>query len=138
MPDIIQAGTSDAPYYTNSSQLPVWYTDDSFEALDKQNDLQCKYTGWTVLHLYMWERLRDAQACKNFVRKVISTYQLPYITITSTFSICPKHWYISWEHDFCPQCDEEIWYSWGKYDLDIRKIYTDDKEKMEEIKKEEV
>ena len=133
MQDIIQAGTNDAPYYTNSTQLPVWYTDDAFEALDKQNDLQCKYTWWTVLHLYMWERLKGAEACKNFVKKVISTYQLPYITISPTFSICPKHGYVSGEHDFCPLCDEEIWYAWGKFDLETRKIYTEDKEKIKEL-----
>lgn len=95
LPDIIQSGTPDNPYYTNSSQLPVNFTDDAFEALEYQNNLQCKYTGGTVLHLYMGERLTDAEACKNLVRKVISNYQLPYITVTPTFSICPKHGYIT-------------------------------------------
>lgn len=137
-PNIIHAGTDKAPYYTNSTQLPVWYTDDPFEALDKQNDLQWKYTGGTVLHLYLWERLKDSQSCKAFVKKVISEYSLPYITISSTFSICPSHWYLVWEHDFCPKCDEEIWYSWDKFDLEIREIYTDDSEKLERLKKEEV
>jgi len=132
--DIIHAWTEDAPYYTNSTQLPVWFTDDPFDALEEQNELQCKYTGWTVLHLYMWERLTDSESCKKFVKNVISNYQLPYITISPTFSICPKHWYIIWEHDYCPKCDEEIWYSWGKFDLETRKIYTDDEEKMEELK----
>ncbi len=133
MQDIIQSGTDEAPYYTNSTQLPVWFTDDAFEALDKQNDLQCKYTWGTVLHLYMWERLQGADACKNFVRKVISTYQLPYITISPTFSICPKHGYVQWEHDFCPLCDEELGYTWNKYDMETRKTYTDDKNKMDEL-----
>lgn len=131
MEGIIQSGTEEAPYYTNSTQLPVGFTDDAFEALDKQNDLQCKYTWWTVLHLYMWERLNGSEACKNFVKKVISTYQVPYITISPTFSICPKHGYVPWEHDFCPLCDDEIWYSGEKFDLETRKIYTDDKEKWQ-------
>jgi ribonucleoside-triphosphate reductase len=135
MPKITQSWTPDAPYYTNSSQLPVWYTDDAFEALEKQNELQCKYTGGTVLHLYMWERLKDSQSCKKFVKKVITNYQLPYITISPTFSICPKHWYIAWEHDYCPKCDEELWYTWEKFDIETREKYTDDKEKLEKLKK---
>ena len=137
MPDIIQSGTEEAPYYTNSSQLPVGFTDDAFEALEQQDELQCKYTGWTVLHLYMWERL-TSDACKNFVKNVISNYQLPYITISPTFSICPKHGYIKWEHDFCPKCDEEKWYIWTKFDIETRKKYTDDSEKMKEIEAKEV
>lgn len=138
MPDIIQSGTEKAPYYTNSSQLPVGYTDDAFEALEKQNDLQCKYTWGTVLHLYMWERLKDAETCKNFVKKVLSTYQLPYITITSTFSICPKHGYVSWEHDFCPFCDEELGYKWEEFDIETRKIYTDDEKKLKKLADKEI
>lgn len=90
----MQSGTDEAPYYTNSSQIPVGHTDDVFEALELQNELQCKYTGGTVLHLYMGERLSDAQACKNLIKKVISNYQMPYITISPIFSICPKHGYI--------------------------------------------
>lgn len=124
IPDIIQAGTIEAPYYTNSTQLPVWFTDDAFEALDYQNELQCKYTGGTVLHLYLWEKVSDGKACKAFVKKVLENYQLPYITITPTFSICPKHGYIKWEHDYCPKCDEEIGYEWEKFDMETRKIYT--------------
>jgi ribonucleoside-triphosphate reductase len=93
--DIIQSGTESAPYYTNSSQLPVGFTDDAFEALEKQNELQCKYTGGTVLHLYLGERPETSKICRDFVRKVISNYQLPYITISPTFSICPKHGYIA-------------------------------------------
>jgi len=92
---MIQAGTAEAPYYTNSTQLPVNHTDDPFEALELQNELQCKYTGGTVLHLYLGERVQDAEACKTLVRKVLSTYQLPYITVTPTFSICPKHGYLT-------------------------------------------
>lgn len=108
-PDIIQAGTADAPYYTNSTQLPVNWTDNCFDALDAQNELQCKYTGWTVLHLYMGEQISSAKACKSLVKKVLEQYQLPYITITPTFSICPKHGYIPWEHEYCPKCDQELW-----------------------------
>ncbi|MFA5352428.1 MAG: ribonucleoside triphosphate reductase [Candidatus Gracilibacteria bacterium] len=118
-PDIIQAGTPEAPYYTNSSQLPVEYTDDAFEALQHQDDLQKMYTGGTVLHLYMGERISDSASCKNLVRKVLSTFRLPYITITPTFSICPKHGYIAGEHDFCPTCDREIGFT-GK-DIDAAK-----------------
>ena len=124
IPDIIQAGTPDAPYYTNSSQLPVWFTDDAIEALEYQNELQCKYTGWTVLHLYLWERVSDWSACKSLVKKVLENYQLPYITITPTFSICPKHGYIAGEHDYCPKCDEEIGYTWEKFDQETREKYT--------------
>ena len=129
--DILQAGTEENPYYTNSTQLPVEFTDDAFEALEYQNELQCKYTGGTVLHLYMGEKLSDAEACKSFVRKVIENYQLPYITVTPTFSICPKHGYIAGEHDFCPHCDEEIGYSGQKFDMNTRVHYTADEEKKQ-------
>ncbi len=105
--DIIQAGTKENPYYTNSSQLPVGYTDDPFEALDLQSVLQTKYTGGTVLHLYMNQRISSAKVCRDLIRKVLTNYRLPYITITPTFSICPKHGYLSGEHKFCPICDEE-------------------------------
>lgn len=134
MPKIIQSWTSEAPYYTNSTQLPVWFTDDPYTALDEQNELQCKYTGGTVLHMYMWERITDSKACRDFVKTVIENYQLPYITISPTFSLCPKHWYIAWEHDFCPKCDEEIWYKGQKFDIDTREKYTDDEEKLKELK----
>ena len=106
-PDILQAGTVDAPYYTNSSQLPVGFTDDAFEALERQDDLQRKYTGGTVLHLYMSEHISSAEACKKLVRRSLERFRLPYITITPTFSICPKHGYLAGEHEFCPACDEE-------------------------------
>ena len=104
---IIQAGTDENPYYTNSSQLPVGFTDDPFEALDMQSTLQTKYTGGTVLHLYMNQRISSSKVCRDLVRKVLTNYRLPYITITPTFSICPKHGYLSGEHKFCPICDEE-------------------------------
>ena len=106
-PDIIQAGTHEAPYYTNSSQLPSNYTDDPYEALDLQDKLQTKYTGGTVLHLYMNERMSSSDACKAFVKRVLENYHLPYVTVTPVFSICPKHGYIAGEHKFCPICDEE-------------------------------
>ncbi len=105
---ILQAGTPEAPYYTNSSQLPVGYSDDMFEAMDLQEELQRKYTGGTVFHMYMGERVTDAEACKNLLKKVCERYRMPYFTITPRFSICPKHGYLTGEHDFCPKCDEEI------------------------------
>jgi len=107
-PGILQAGTSEMPYYTNSSQLPVGFTDDPFEALERQEELQRKYTGGTVLHLYMTERISSAEACKQLVKRSLERFRLPYITITPTFSICPKHGYLQGEHPFCPKCDEEI------------------------------
>lgn len=107
-PDILQAGTTEAPYYSNSSQLPVGYTDDVFEALKLQDNLQTKYTGGTVLHCYMTEKISSGIACRNLVKKVLSNFRLPYITITPTFSICPKHGYLAGEWDWCPKCDSEL------------------------------
>ncbi|MEW5943574.1 MAG: ribonucleoside triphosphate reductase [Pseudomonadota bacterium] len=107
-PGIIQAGTPETPYYTNSSQLPVGFTDDPFEALERQDELQRKYTGGTVLHLYMTERITSAQACKALVRRTLERFGLPYITVTPTFSICPTHGYLEGEHKFCPKCDQEL------------------------------
>ena len=110
-PGILQAGTADNPYYTNSSQLPVGYTDDPFEALEMQEDLQAKYTGGTVLHLYMPERMSSAEACKQLIKRSLETFRLPYITVTPTFSICPVHGYLSGEHFECEQCGSacEVW-----------------------------
>ena len=107
-PDILQAGSEAQPYYTNSSQLPVGFTDDPFEALERQDALQSRYTGGTVLHLYMSERLSSSTACRELVRRALSNFRLPYITVTPTFSICPVHGYLSGEHEFCPSCDEDI------------------------------
>jgi ribonucleoside-triphosphate reductase len=107
-PDILQSGSTERPYYTNSSQLPVGYTDDPFEALEMQDELQRKYTGGTVLHLYMNERISSVEACKKLVQRSLGRFHLPYITITPTFSICPHHGYLSGEHEFCPRCDEEL------------------------------
>ena len=105
---IIQAGTAAEPYYTNSSQLPVGYTTDPFQALAEQEELQKKYTGGTVLHLYMGERVSSSEACKQLVKRSLENFRLPYITVTPTFSICPKHGYIAGEHTYCPICDEEL------------------------------
>lgn len=137
-PDIIQSGTLAAPYYTNSTQLPVGFTDDLFEALEYQNELQCKYTGGTVLHLYLGERVSDSEACKELVKRVLTQYQLPYITITPTFSICPKHGYLSGEHDFCPKCDEENGYTGQEFDLATRERYTDLPEKMDRLENAQI
>ena len=106
-PAILQAGTAEQPYYTNSSQLPVGFTDDPFEALMRQEALQSKYTGGTVLHLYMGERLSSGAACRELVKRALTNFRLPYITVTPTFSICPTHGYLAGEHPFCPRCDEE-------------------------------
>ncbi|HSI77138.1 MAG TPA: ribonucleoside triphosphate reductase [Lunatimonas sp.] len=105
-PDIIQAGMEENIYYTNSSQIPVDFTDDPFEALMLQDELQCKYTGGTVLHLYMREKISSPEACRNLVKKVLSNFKLPYITVTPVFSICPIHGYLNGEHEYCPKCDE--------------------------------
>ncbi|WP_027859218.1 ribonucleoside triphosphate reductase [Marinobacterium jannaschii] len=107
-PDILQAGTRQSPYYTNSSQLPVGFTDDPFTALEMQDPLQTRYTGGTVLHLYMRERISSVRACKQLVKASLSQFALPYITITPTFSICPVHGYLAGEHEFCPRCDEQL------------------------------
>lgn len=106
-PAILQAGTAEQPYYTNSSQLPVGFTDDPFEALQRQEALQGKYTGGTVLHLYMGERVSSGAACRELVKRALTNFRLPYITVTPTFSICPTHGYLAGEHPFCPRCDEE-------------------------------
>ena len=106
-PDIIQAGFPDAPYYTNSSQLPVDFSDDVFAVLDLQDDLQKAYTGGTVLHIYNDEDV-TAEECKVLLRKVLSNYRLPYVSFTATFSTCPKHGRIPGIHEFCPLCDKEL------------------------------
>lgn len=115
-PGIIQAGTKEAPYYTNSSQLPVGFTDDPFEALEYQEALQGKYTGGTVLHLYMGESVTSAEACKQLVKRSLTNFKIPYVTITPTFSICPVHGYLAGEHFECDKCAQrgmtqecEVW-----------------------------
>lgn len=110
-PGIIQAGPPEAPYYTNSTHLPVDYTDDPLAALEHQDTLQTRYTGGTVLHLFLGERVPDWRACRAFVRKVAESYALPYFTITPTFSICQSHGYLEGEVQSCPTCSAktEIW-----------------------------
>ncbi len=109
-PDIIQAGKEE-PFYTNSSQLPVEYTDDIFECMDLQDELQSLYTGGTVQHLYIGERIEDIEVCKNLIRSIFEKYKMPYISLTPTFSVCPDHGYITGEHFNCPECgrDAEVW-----------------------------
>jgi ribonucleoside-triphosphate reductase len=99
-------GGSAVPYYTNSSQLPVGYTDDLFETLRLQDDLQCKYTGGTVLHIFLGEQVKDTAVLRNLVRKIASRHRLPYFTLTPTFSICPTHGYLDGEQPHCLQCSE--------------------------------
>ncbi|WP_328301932.1 ribonucleoside triphosphate reductase [Streptomyces sp. NBC_00435] len=110
-PGILQAGTEANPYYTNSSQLPVGWTDDPFEALERQDELQGKYTGGTVLHLYTPERIPTAEACRALVRRSLETFRLPYLTVTPTFSICADHGYLAGEQPDCPTCGAvcEVW-----------------------------
>jgi ribonucleoside-triphosphate reductase len=110
-PQILCANESEyrqgaAPYYTNSSQLPVNYTDDIFETLSLQDGLQTKYTGGTVLHIFLGEQVSNTDAIKSLIRKITSNYQLPYFTLTPTFSICPSHGYLSGEQQTCSQCNQ--------------------------------
>jgi len=115
-PDIIVANEKAVrekgavPYYTNSTHLPVGFTNDYFEALSLQDDLQTRYTGGTVLHGFIGERLPSGEAAKILVKKIADKFHLPYFSLTPTFSICPKHGYLVGEHQFCPKCDEEIGY----------------------------
>ena len=105
-PAIITSG-KDEPYYTNSSQLPVDYTSDVFEALDHQEKLQTKYTGGTVFHMFLGEQIKDWRACRDLVKKVFTNYRIPYFTVSPTYSICPVHGYIAGEHFECPKCKAE-------------------------------
>ena len=106
-PDIITAGTKETPYYTNSTQLSVNQTDDAFKALKLQDELQCKYTGGTVLHLFLGEQISDTASVKSLIKTVFEKFNLPYVTVTPTFSICPVHGYIPGEHFTCPHCSVE-------------------------------
>ena len=111
-PDIIVANEKEykkgaKPFYTNSTQLPVNFTDDIFEALNLQDELQAKYTGGTVIHIFAGERIYDLDVMKNLVKKICTNYKLPYFTFTPTFSICKTHGYIAGEHFKCPKCNEE-------------------------------
>jgi ribonucleoside-triphosphate reductase len=100
-------GQHSDPYYTNSTQLSVNYTDDIFEVLDHQDDLQTKYTGGTVVHIFAGERISNTKTMKNLVKKVCENYHLPYFTFSPTFSVCPNHGYLEGEHELCPKCKEE-------------------------------
>jgi ribonucleoside-triphosphate reductase len=111
-PEIICANEADygkgaAPYYTNSSQLPVNYTDDIYETLSLQDELQTKYTGGTVLHIFLGEHVDDMEALKGLIRKIANNYRLPYFTLTPTFSICPSHGYLDGEQEICSICDQK-------------------------------
>lgn len=112
-PDIIQAGVEGMRYYTNSSQLPSNYTDDLYAALQLQDDLQCCYTGGTVFHMYMKEAISSPEACKRVVRKVLTRFHLPYVTVTPLFSVCERHGYLRGQHEYCPHCDEELLKRYG-------------------------
>lgn len=109
-PDIITAGR-DVPYYTNSSQVPVGFSDDIFEVLELQDELQSLYTGGTVHHLYLGESIEDIEVCKKLIKKIFENYKMPYISLTPTFSICENHGYVRGEHFNCPQCGTpaEVW-----------------------------
>ena len=108
--DIVVANQGDRkngeaePFYTNSTHLPVNWTDDMFEALDHQDELQCRYNGGTVFHGFLGESPVDTRIVKHLIKKVAENYNLPYFTLTPTFSICPVHRYIKGEHEFCPKC----------------------------------
>jgi ribonucleoside-triphosphate reductase len=115
-PDIITSGTEEAPYYTNSVHLPVNYTDDIFELLDHQDPLQARFTGGTVIHVFLGEKITDPFIVAKLVQKIAHSYHLPYYSITPTFSICPVHGYIPGEHWVCPYPHTEAELKrYGKY-----------------------
>ena len=109
-PDIITSGET-VPFYTNSSQLPVGFTDDIFETLNLQDEIQSLYTGGTVLHLYLGEEIKDRSTAKRLIKKIFTRYKLPYISLTPTFSVCGDHGYLAGEQAVCPECGgpTEIW-----------------------------
>jgi len=135
-PDIITSGKN-APYYTNSTQLPVAYTEDIFETLELQDELQSLYTGGTVLHLYLGEEVKEVEAAKRLIRKVFMKYKLPYISLTPTFSICNDHGYISGEHYTCPECgaDAEVWSRVVGYLRPVQNYNKGKREEYDERKK---
>lgn len=131
-PDIITAGDT-TPYYTNSTQLPVGYTDDIFQMLDLQDELQTLYTGGTVQHIFLGEAIEDIESCKNLIRKVFENYKIPYISITPTFSICDNHGYLTGEQAICPSCKEET-EVWSRVTGYLRPVKNYNKGKKEEFK----
>jgi len=130
--DIITAGT-DVPYYTNSSQLPVEFTEDIMEMIDLQDELQSLYTGGTVQHLYLGEKVEDIETAKNIIKKIFTKYKMPYISVTPTFSVCDEHGYLNGEQYNCPTCgaDTEIWSRVVGY---LRPVQNYNKGKKEEYK----
>jgi len=142
-PGIVCANESDYqqgadPFYTNSTQLPVNYTDDLFETLELQEDLQTRYTGGTVLHLFLGEQIDDLEATKTLIKKIAQNFKLPYFTLSPTFSVCQSHGYIKGNHRTCPTCNEETevysrvvgylrpvkqWNNGKQAEFDIRKTY---------------
>jgi len=117
-PDIITSG-DDQPFYTNSSQLPVDFTPDIFDALDHQESLQTKYTGGTVFHSFLGERVSDWKACRSLVKAIAENYRIPYFTISPTFSVCHTHGYLAGEHFSCPHCEAE---AKAKIEEEIREL----------------
>ena len=128
--DIITSG-KDVRYYTNSSQLPVEYTDDIMEVIDLQDELQCLYTGGTVQHLYLGERIEDIETAKSLIQKIFTNYKMPYISLTPTFSVCSNHGYIAGEHFRCPECQEET-EIWSRVVGYLRPVQNYNKGKKEE------
>jgi anaerobic ribonucleoside-triphosphate reductase len=129
-PDIYAAGEN-VPYYTNSTQLPVGFTDDIFEVMELQDELQSLYTGGTVQHLYLGESIQDTRVCRNLIRKCFENYKMPYISITPTFSVCSNHGYISGEHFTCPYCGSET-EVWSRVTGYLRPVSNYNKGKKEE------
>jgi ribonucleoside-triphosphate reductase (formate) len=130
---------NNSPFYTNSTQLPVNYTDDLFELLELQDELQSKYTGGTVQHLFIGERIEDTTALRNLIKTIANNYRLPYFTITPTFSVCPNCGYINGEHFECPKCKSETevysrvvgylrpvqqWNKGKQAEFKLRKVFT--------------
>ena len=132
-PEIITANMNGTPYYTNSSHLPVGYTEDIFSALDIQDDLQTLYTSGTVFHAFLGEKLPDWRAAADLVRKIAENYKLPYYTMSPTYSVCHDHGYITGEHFTCPECgkDTEVWSRITGY---YRPVQNWNKGKVQEIK----
>lgn len=131
-PGIITAG-KETPYYTNSTQLPVGYTDDIFEILDLQDELQPLYTGGTVQHIYLGEQIENLEACKKLIEKIFTNYKIPYISLTPSFSVCENHGYLSGEKEVCPHCgnETEVWTRVTGY---LRPVKNFNKGKKEEFK----